>query len=191
MEANQNVQLSGGCQDRPGANERIYAVGGQTYRYKQYLREVGMRWDPVSQLWRGRLGNGRAWYMRVKLGLEVVPAGGEGVEAPKPALEIAQRSPVSPIRLQKAPAPSHKSDESETSWEAYSALPVKTKREARVHPELNINHRDCYWGCEFCQSCMECISNVDENEVLPHPELDFWDSEEERVKETAVLPFEA
>ena len=44
MNANQNEQLSGGCRDFPGASERNYVVRGQTYRYRRYLRSIGLYW---------------------------------------------------------------------------------------------------------------------------------------------------
>jgi len=101
MNANQNEQLSGGCRELPGANECVYAVGGRTYFHRNYLKGVGLRWDPASQLWKGRLGRGRAWFMRVKLGLEVVPAGGEGVVACRCRLNFPQmwRSNIPHVKI--------------------------------------------------------------------------------------------
>jgi hypothetical protein len=37
---------------------------------------------------------------------------------------------------------------------------------------------------------MECISNVEENDILPHPEVGVWGDEEERARENAVMPEE-
>ena len=73
-------------------------------------------------------------------------------------------------------------------WEHYSALPVHTNRDARIHPEKNINEPEYHWGSEICQSCMECISNIEENDILPHPELDFWYDGEESERNNAVMP---
>ena len=189
MQANQNAQLSGGCRELPGANERVYAVGGRTYFHRNYLKGVGLRWDPVSQLWTGRLGRGRAWFMRVKLGLEVVLAGSERVEAPSKPRVVVHLTPEARKRLRWIVGQRPSMEKGvETGWEAYSAMPVATSRDVRVQEGLNINLRDCYWGRELCPSCMECVSNIDENDILPHPEIDFWDSEEERTRENAVFP---
>jgi hypothetical protein len=68
------------------------------------------------------------------------------------------------------------------------ALHVHTNKDARIHPEKNINKRRCHRGSEICGSCMECISNVDENDILPHPELDFWYDGEEIERNNAVMP---
>jgi hypothetical protein len=35
---------------------------------------------------------------------------------------------------------------------------------------------------------MECISNVEENDILPHPELDIWNDDEQRERDNAAMP---
>lgn len=106
----------------------------------------------------------------------------------KPMKELVEKtSPVS-IHMEKKPALAARDQDSVTGWEYYSALPVHTSRDARIHPEKNINLRGCRWGSEICGSCMECISNINENDILPHPELDFWDQEEEMERSNAVMP---
>ena len=190
MNANQNEQLSGGCRDFPGASERNYVVRGQTYRYRGYLRSIGLYWASWEPGWVGRLSSGRAWYLRDRLGLEVERSVLEPVSVPLKRMvervgveRVAVPKPVRHRKLDK--------DDATASWDYYSAAPVRTSRDARVREGLNINLRGCAWGCELCQSCMECISNVDENDVLPHPELDYWDAEDERQRESAVLPVRA
>ena len=66
MNANLNEQPSRGCMDVPG--ESRYVVQGRTYRYRRYLSSIGLMWDSSVYGWSGRLSEGRAWYIREKLG---------------------------------------------------------------------------------------------------------------------------
>jgi len=182
MQANQNAQLSGGCNGFPGASEQKYVVQGQTFRYRRYLNTIGLWWDSSEYGWTGRLSSGRAWYLREKLGLEVIPAG------QNTPYKLSDNMPKGPIRLGKVPKRPTKVDGQETRWEDYSAVPVKTRREAGIREGLNINDRKCYWGCELCQSCMECVSNIEENDIVPHPDLWSWDDDETNERRNAVMP---
>ena len=139
MNANQNEQLSGGCRDIPGASK--YVVQGQTFRYRRYLGSIGLMWDASVYGWTGRLSDGRAWYLREKLGLDVELAGKTHVYTPLPTM------PKEPVRLVRLPErPKRDNDEPLTGWEAYSAEPVRTSRDARIREGLNINERSCHWG---------------------------------------------
>ena len=114
-------------------------VYGSTYR--NYIKELGMRWNPVERMWSGRLSYGRAWYLREKLSLDVELAGKTHVYTPLPTM------PKEPVRLVRLPErPKRDNDEPLTGWEAYSAVPVRTSRDSRIREELNINGRGCHWG---------------------------------------------
>ena len=187
MNTNVNEQLTGDCKNLPGAIERKYVVQGGIFRYRRYLGSIGLWWDSSEYGWVGRLSAGKVWFLREKLRLEVAPAG----ETPREAYKPPQSLPKEPVRLGSAPKRPKRVEGQETRWEEYSAMPVKTMRDARVRAGLNINLRRCYWGCELCQSCMECISNVQENDILPHPELGVWGDEEEQEREHSALPVQA
>lgn len=192
MQANTSEQLSGDCKVLPGANERIYAVGGATYRYRNYFKTLKMRWNPIESMWFGKLTSGKVWFLKTKLGLEVCEASKLKAEPVSDSLKgLVKKTCPPPIRVGKKPASAKKDDDCVTKWEYYSALPVATSRDARIHPELNINLRGCTWGSDLCQSCLECISNVQENDILPHPELGVWGDEEEQEREYAALPVQA
>ena len=163
-------------------------VYGSTYR--NYIKELGMRWNPVERMWLGRLTSGKAWFLRTKLGLDVCEDGQRKPAVSESLRQLVEKTCHAPVRLEKTVRREVCCDreDRQAAWEHYSAEPIATSWDARIRPEKNVNERGCHWGCEFCQGCMECISNVDENDVLPHPELDFWDREEERVRENATLP---
>ena len=189
MTANISEQQSGCCQVEPGANERIYAVGGATYRYRNYFKSLRMWWNPVESMWFGKLSSGKVWFLKTKLGLEVCEASKLKAEPVSDSLkELVKKTCPEPILVGKKPASAKKDDDCTTKWEYYSALPVHTNKDARIHYKKNVNERGCHWGSEICQSCMECISNIEENDILPHPELDFWDSQEEMERNNAVMP---
>jgi hypothetical protein len=164
-------------------------VQGQTYKYRRYLGSIGLWWETASYGWVGRLSDGKVWFLREKLQLEVEEMG------ENPTREITEKlrtksASMPPVRVTKAPSAPKRDEDAVTGWEQYSALPVHTHWEARIHTERNINLRGCTWGSELCQSCMECISNVEENDVLPHPELNVWGDEEEKERGNAALPWE-
>jgi hypothetical protein len=186
MQANQNEQQSGCCRDFPGASERNYVVRGPTYRYRRYLRSIGLWWETASYGWVGRLSSGRAWYLRDRLGLEVEKP--VLVPVSEPLKRLVERVGVERVAVPKPMLHTKRDrDDITASWEYYSAAPVRTGRDARVREGLNINLRGCHWGSEMCHSCMECLSNVEENDVLPHPELGVWGDEEEIERENATL----
>ena len=187
MNANQNEQQSGGCRDFPGASERNYVVRGQTYRYRRYLRSIGLYWASWEPGWVGRLSSGRAWYLRDRLGLKVERSVPEPMSEPLKRLVervgIGRVAVPKPVRHRKRDR-----DDATASWDYYSAASVRTSWDARVREGLNINERGCHWGSELCQSCMECVSNIDENDIKPHPELDIWGEGEEMERNNAALP---
>jgi hypothetical protein len=165
-------------------------VQGQTYKYRRYLGSIGLWWETASYGWVGRLTDGKVWFLREKLQLEVEEMG------ENPTREITEKLRTKsvnlpPVRVTKAPSMPRRDEDAVTGWEAYSALPVHTHWEARVHAEQNINERGCHWGSEICSSCMECMSNVEENDIVPHPELGVWGDDEETERNNAVLPVEA
>ena len=181
MQANQNKQSTGGCIGFPGEK---YVVRGQTFRYRRYLRSIGLSWASWEPGWVGELSSGRAWYLRDKLGLDVERS---VYTASEPMKRLAERMGIKRVAVVK-PVRHRRRDRDDTvTWEHYSASPVATMWDARVREGLNINERRCRWGSSMCSSCMECVSNINENDVAPHPELDFWDSQEERERANAAL----
>lgn len=173
MYANRDLQLSGAVyRQQPdkatppqGVYERTVIVTGNTYRYRRYLKSIGLRWSKPDQAWTGKLSNSRIQFIQNKLGLEINIAGGK---ISKSLGELVQKTCKSNVRIMNAQKQKHKSEGCSTSWESYSAIPVIKNRVLLVQPELNINLRRCYWGCEMCGNCMECVSNIDENsEVRP------------------------
>jgi hypothetical protein len=187
MNANLNQQLSGGCIGAPGANERRYIVQGPTYRYKRYLGSLGLNWVKRRDGWLGDLPKSKAWFIRDRLKLVVTEDDtNDGPEEPwfQHGMTPAARARVRWMARQRPP----EEEGVRTRWEEYSAQSVHTNRDERVDSERNINERGCYWGSAMCQSCMECVSNIEENGFYPDPDFDVCDDGEENERNNAAMP---
>jgi hypothetical protein len=176
MDANTNKQLAGGCREVPGV-DRMYRVSGATYPFRGYFKRIGLSWEPEKQVWSGELGEGRAWFIREKLRLDIR----------EKMIIVLHLTPEKIRRLRAMRRMRTEPEGVKTRWEECSAVPVD-RMDTHVRATKNINERGCHWGSELCKSCMECISNIDENDVRPHPELDFWDSQEETERANATMP---
>jgi hypothetical protein len=104
--------------------------------------------------------------------------------------KLVEKVGITRISATKPVKPKRKQEGSVTCAEEFSAVPVHTNRDGYIQPERNINLRRCYWGCELCAGCKECVSNIDENGIDPVPDSEFCDADEGRERERAVLAVE-
>lgn len=141
---------------------RLITVAGDTYRYRRYLKSIGLQWNPKEHWWHGRVTRGRIWFLRTKLRLNAD-------EEYKRRLVNSMRELFGTTEIKAIKtatrSKSQKADNScHTAIEQYSAVRFDSVRKHKLTLGKSINERRCYWGCELCENCLECVSNIDEND---------------------------